>query len=130
MRKIHHKGIATDNLESLKEEYIKLGYSCINEVYDEIQKAYLCLLENSSECIELIYTDDEDSCVYNICKDNYKKEYHVCYIVESLEDEIKELKKQGCILIRDICYAKLLNANICFLYTRNREVIELVEYNE
>ena len=129
MNKIHHIGIATNDLTRLKEEYLKQNYIYVDEVYDKFQKATLCLLKRGAECIELIYTNNKESSVYDLCKNNYKKEYHVCYIVKSLKEEISKLKREGCILIQDICYAELLKSNICFLYTKDRKVIELVEDN-
>lgn len=129
MNKLHHIGIATNNLSKLKEEYLNQNYVCIGEVYDKIQKATLCLLKKDTECVELIHTNNKEAVVYNLCKSNYKKEYHVCYIVKSLNKEITKLKREGCILIKDVCYAELLKSNICFLYTKDRKVIELVEEN-
>lgn len=129
MNKIHHIGIATNDLTKLKEEYLKQNYIYVDEVYDKFQKATLCLLKRGAEYIELIYTNNKESSVYNLCKNNYKKQYHVCYIVKSLKEEISKLKREGCILIQDICYAELLKSNICFLYTKDRKVIELVEDN-
>ena len=129
MNKIHHIGIATNDLTKLKEEYLKQNYIYVDEVYDKFQKATLCLLKRGAEYIELIYTNNKESSVYNLCKNNYKKQYHVCYIVKSLKEEISKLNREGCILIQDICYAELLKSNICFLYTKDRKVIELVEDN-
>lgn len=130
MKKIHHVGVATNNLSSLKQEYIKKGYICINEIYDNVQKATLSLLKNKERCIELVYTDDIKSKVYNICHSNYEKAYHVCYIVDSLEKEIEKLKSKGCLLFTEIYNAELLNARVCFLYTKNKKIIEIGEYYE
>ena len=41
--------------------------------------------KRGAEYIELIYTNNKESSVYNLCKNNYKKQYHVCYIVKSLK---------------------------------------------
>ena len=73
---IHHVGIATNDLEGLTEEYLQNGYQIINEVYDAKQKAQLRFLSKDNHAsIELIYTDDPESRVFNLSHNNYKIEY-------------------------------------------------------
>ena len=65
--KVHHVGIATNNLDRLTDEYLKRGYRIINEVYDTKQKARLRLLSKDNQYnIELIYTKDPKSRVFNL----------------------------------------------------------------
>ncbi len=125
--KLHHIGIATNNIEKLTKEYLKDGYKVIAEVYDPIQKANLRLMQKADhDNIELITTDDQTSRVYKISKDNYKKPYHKCYLVKNIEKAVKEQKDKGFIAITAVENAVLFNRRICFLYKKG-EIIELLE---
>lgn len=125
--KLHHIGIATNNIEKLTKEYLKDGYEVSAEVYDPIQKANLRLMQKADhDSIELITTEDQTSRVYKISKDNCKKPYHKCYLVKNIEKAVKEQKDNGFIAITAIENAILFNSRICFLYKRG-EIIELLE---
>ena len=80
--------------------------------------------------IELVYTRNELSKVYNTCKNNYRMEYHKCYKVKDLPASIKALKEKNYLQITNIEYAPLLKTKICFMYSRECGLIELEEINE
>ncbi|MDD2435201.1 MAG: VOC family protein [Bacilli bacterium] len=127
---IDHIGIAVNDLEKVKAYYLEKGYEIVDTIYDETQLATLCLLhKNNENNIELIYTDNPKSPVYNLCKNNEEKEYHVCYQVSSISDSLSHLKSLGYKQISNVAYAKLLKGNICFLYSKDKTLIELVEVN-
>ena len=127
MKKLNHIGIAVNNLEKNKEKYIKEGYIVLNEVYDEIFLVNLCLMKKHNEQIELVYTQNEKSSVYNMCKNNDEKVYHKCYEVENIEESIYKLKNNGYIMTSEIVPSKLLNGQVCFLYSKEEGLIELLE---
>ena len=130
MKKIDHIGIATNNPKKLIEEYKKKGYVLLKNIYDPHQKAELYMLDNKNKNnIELVYTNNPSSPVYNLCRNNYKNKYHVCYCVDSIEYEIKLMRKKGYIPFTNIVYAELLNGNICFLFSKEKGIIELVQKN-
>lgn len=130
MMKLNHVGIATNDIEKLANEYVSKGYMIVNKVFDNIQLADLYLLrKNNSVDIELVYTSNPNSKVYNLSINNYNKQYHKCYEVENIKNEIELLKKDNYTLISDINDAILLNGKVCFLY-KNGELIELVERYE
>lgn len=124
---IHHIGVATNNLDELTDEYLRDGYRITNEVYDPGQKARLRLLSKDNQnSIELIYTDNPESRVFNLSHNNYKKEYHTCFKINNLDRAIKVFKKDGYSLITNIEIAKLFNGRICFMY-KSGKLIELME---
>lgn len=127
LNKINHIGIAVSNIEKSKDKYIKLGYKVLKEIYDEIFLADLCLMKRESEIIELIHTKDTNSKLFNICNNNIELDYHKCYEVNNIEENIKLLKKNKYLLISDIVYSKLLGGKICFLYNKKVGIIELLE---
>ena len=124
---IHHIGIATNDLERLTEEYLQSGYQVTNEVYDIKQKAQLRFLSKDNQVsIELIYTDDPESRVFNLSHNNYKIEYHTCFEVDNLKQFIDIFSNEGYLLITNIEKAELFDGKICFMY-KNGSLIELTE---
>lgn len=94
-----------------------------NMVYDEKQKANLCMIKTKNNIsIELISGD----IVENLLKKgiNY---YHTCYMVKNIEEKIKELQNSNCVLISNPKEAILFeNKKVAFLYTPFG-MIELLE---
>lgn len=127
LEKINHVGIAVPNMEKSKEKYIKDGFKVIKEGYNESFLTELCLMENGKEVIELVYTDNPKSIAFSLCSKNVETEYHKCYEVGNMEMEIKKLKEKNYIVISDIVYSKLLLGQVCFLYSRENGIIELLE---
>lgn len=94
-----------------------------NMVYDEQQKANLCMIKTKNNInIELISGET----VENLLKKgiNY---YHTCYVVSNIEEKIKELQNINCVLISNTKEAILFgNKKVAFLYTPFG-MIELLE---
>lgn len=124
---IHHIGIATNSLDELTDEYLQNGYRITNEVYDSRQKAKLRLLSKDNQNnIELVYTDNPESRVFNLSYNNYKKEFHTCFEVNNISHFINVFRDEGYLPITYIEQAKLFDGKICFMY-KNGNLIELVE---
>ena len=97
--KLHHIGIATEDIENLVE-YLKqiLNIKDISEtVYDKNQDANLCMLtlEDGTK-LELV----SGKVVEKIVK---KRQflYHTCYETENIEEEIEKLKKLDSFLVSE-----------------------------
>lgn len=127
MKKFHHIGVATNNIEKLTDEYILRGYECSGRAYDPVQKAELRLLcKKGHRNIELISTNDQKSRIFNLAHNNYKKEYHDCYQVQDISKHIEELRKKGYLQVTKIEPSTLFNGKVCFMY-KNGNLIELME---
>ena len=123
--KFHHIGVACDNLEETKN-WVKRSFP-INEeegpIFDQLQNAsFITLRMEDGFLIELISGGQ----VANFLKKGINL-YHVCYEVDHLENTIKDLKKNGAIVISKPKPAVLLNnRRIAFLNTP-LGIIELLE---
>lgn len=127
LEKLNHIGIAVTNITVSKEKYIKEGYKVIKESYDENFLTELCIMRKEDEVIELVYTNNPKSNVYNLCSKKDETIYHECYEVDNIEETIKELKNNNYIVISNIVYSKLLLGQVCFLYSKENGIIELLE---
>ena len=130
--KLHHVGIVTSDIKSgIQHHNALFNFHPITEIVeDPIQKVAVVLLsgqEAESVSIELIAPLSDDSPVANILKERTHL-YHLCFIVEDIEEALKNARKQGSIIISKPVPAKLYNEKrIAFIYTPDKYVVELLE---
>ena len=130
--KLHHVGIVVDDIESGIQRYRALfGFNPVTEVVDDpIQKVSVVLLsgpEADSVPIELIAPLTDDSPVSNILKGNVRL-YHLCFLVEDIEEALKNFRSHGAIIISGPVPADLFEGKrIAFVYTPDKFVVELLE---
>ena len=130
--KLHHVGIVVDDIESGIQRYKALfGFVPVTEVTDDpIQKVSVVLLSNPEADgvpIELIAPLTDDSPVSNILKGNVRL-YHLCFLVENIEETLKNFRSNGAIVISGPVPAELFEGKrIAFLYTPDKYVVELLE---
>lgn len=128
--KFHHIGIACFNIKDTAKFYVELGYKKNEIVYDPIQNIYICFLTKDNEpCIELLAPYDDKSPVKDILKKKGVSPYHLCYTVADIEKSVSDLvNNQDFIQISDLSPAVAINnKRVCFLFSKNTELIELVE---
>lgn len=130
--KLHHVGIVVDDIKSGIQRYKALfGFVPITEVADDlIQKVSVVLLSNPEADgvpIELIAPLTGDSPVSNILKGNVRL-YHLCFLVENIDDALKNFRSNGSIIISGPVPAELFDGKkIAFVYTPDKYVVELLE---
>ena len=130
--KLHHVGIVVDDIESGIQRYKALfGFVPVTEVADDpIQKVSVVLISNpeaDGAPIELIAPLTDDSPVSNILKGNMRL-YHLCFLVENIEEELKKFRSNGAIIISGPVPAELFEGKrIAFVYTPDNYVVELLE---
>ncbi len=120
----HHIGIATNNIEESITKLKKFfDVSNVSEVvYDVNQDASLCMVTLVDGIkIELI----NGQVVKNILK---KRQYlyHTCYLVENIDEEIKELEDDGAVLVKEPKEAILFNNKKVAFLMWNLGLIELI----
>lgn len=123
--KFHHVGIACKDLEKTKE-WVKLTHTIQEEkgpVFDKNQNAtFITLHTTEGLMIELI----SGEIVLNLIKKGISL-YHICYLVNNLDDSIAKFKENGAILVKAANPAKLFdNQRIAFINTPIG-LIELLE---
>ena len=130
--KLHHVGIVTEDIESGIQRYRAMfGFEPVTEVVDDpVQKVSVVLLSGSepdSVPVELIAPLAEDSPVSKILKSNVRL-YHLCFLVEDIEEALKNFRSQGAIIISGPVPAELFEGKrIAFVYSPDKYVVELLE---
>jgi methylmalonyl-CoA/ethylmalonyl-CoA epimerase len=130
--KLHHIGIVTDNIKSAIRHHNELfGFVPITKIVDDpVQKVSVVMLscpETDSVPIELISPLSDDSPVSQILKGKTRL-YHLCFLVEDIEETLQDFRSQGAIIISGPVQAELYEGKrIAFAYTPDKYVVELLE---
>jgi len=122
----HHIGIATNDIEKtilFVEKTFPNIKNITDIIYDDLQKANLCLITLSDDSnIELVSGEQ----VSTFLKKNIHL-YHSCWEVENIQTTINKYIKAGSILISKPKEAVLFNnRKVAFLYT-DIGIVELLE---
>ncbi len=130
--KLHHVGIVVDDIESGIQRYKSMfAFVPITEIVtDPVQKVSVVLLsdpEAGSIPVELIAPLTDDSPVSQILKGNMRL-YHLCFLVDDIEEALKNLRSNGAIIISNPVPADLFEGKrIAFVYSPDKYVVELLE---
>ena len=126
---LHHYGFATKSLEQSLKGYQSLGYQKISEIItDPIQHVKLQFLELPGfPLIELVEPLSSKSPVSKILDKNGSILYHSCYEVNDIYLKIKELRKQGFLIVVKPVEAVAFKRLIAFLYNPATGLIELLQ---
>ena len=130
--KLHHIGYAVKNVEKDKEQFLNLGFEKVSDVIiDDSRKIKIIFVKKDACLIELIEPISEDSPTYNILKKNGNSPYHICFITDDLEKEIKHLKSESYLNVAKASPAIAFNNNlVVFMYKKEIGLIEILEQKE
>jgi len=132
--RLHHIGKVVKDLEEARRYYKEtFGLDSIGGVViDPIQKVEVLLIDTGygdELTIELICPTGEDSPIYKFLKKNGEGLHHLSYQVEDIQKSIKELREKGALILGDVVPSKRHENPSVWLYTRTRELVELIEKN-
>lgn len=132
MLRLDHIGYAVTNIEEYVRDFLTPLFqprSISPAVEDPIQRVRVAFVTLASgERIELIQPLDEGSPVSKVLKGRNGGLCHLCFAVDSLPSAIEEFRKKGCLVFSGPTPATAFDGrSIAFLFTPQRDVIELVE---
>lgn len=96
--KLHHIGIAVDNIEKYYNSVLKpLGYDKLSEIfYVESQNSKMAFASNGQSAkIELVMGEGENSPTKGILQRKMGGLYHLGFITSNFEEDVENLKKNG-----------------------------------
>lgn len=127
--KFHHIGVAVKDLDATTVVYEQGGYKRSASIFDPIQNVNICwLTKDGMPTVELLSPVDDTSPVNKILEKNGVTPYHICYVVDNLEDACSDLRKQKYIMVSKTAEAvAFCGSRVCFLFNKNVGLIELVE---
>jgi len=131
--KLLHVGVAVASLDSTAEALSDLfGYRVVSGPFDDpIQKVQVNFLAQSNTDaaeIELIAPLSADSPIQSMLAKNGGGAYHLCFETSDLEAALDHAKRNGCIVVASPVPAVAFKGRrIAWIYTRSRQLFELVE---
>ena len=131
--KLLHVGVAVPTLEPTTRMLSDLlGYAIASGPFeDPIQKVNVIFLAKSDSDaaeIELIAPLGEDSPIQSILAKSGGGTYHLCFETSELEGALDHARKNGCIVVSSPVPAVAFQGRrIAWIYTRSRQLFELVE---
>lgn len=125
--KIHHIGVATNDIEATAELYRKLGYLVSETVIDQNQHVYVKFCELRGAKIELIGLIDEKSPISKLLIKSGVTPYHICYEVCNIDSAVTELRAQGYIPTTRKMASTIGGRDVIFLYHKKNCLIELLQ---
>ena len=133
--KLLHVGVAVPSLGPTTELLSNLfGYKVVSGPFDDpIQKVAVSFLAKSDEDvaeIELIAPLSVDSPITSMLAKSGGGAYHLCFETSDLEEALLHAKKNGCMVVSPPVPAVAFDGRrIAWIYTRSRQLFELVESN-
>lgn len=125
----HHFGVACRDIDRTAGEYVRLGYSKGETIFDPLQNINICFLSHPEmPAVELLSPVDSDSPIVQILGKNGVTPYHTCYSVDNLDESVKAFKRFRYIVVskpKEACAIE--GRRVSFLYNADMGLIELVE---
>lgn len=131
--KLRHVGVAVPSLGPTTELLSALfGYKVVSGPFDDpIQKVsvnFLATSSNDAAEIELIAPMSEDSPITPMLAKGGGAAYHLCFETTDIEQALVHAKSNGCIIVSPPAPAVAFDGRrIAWIYTRSRQLFELVE---
>ena len=127
--KFHHIGIAVKDIDKTATIYVNGGYEMSGIIFDPIQNVDICwLTKDGMPVVELLAPVDESSPICKIIDKNGVIPYHICYVVDDIDQAIAELRKLKYVLVsKPVEAVAIHNCKVAFLHHRHVGLIELVE---
>jgi methylmalonyl-CoA/ethylmalonyl-CoA epimerase len=131
--KLLHVGVAVPSLGPAAEALTDLfGYKVVSGPYDDpLQKVTVLFLAKTARDvaeIELIAPLGADSPIQSMLAKSGGGAYHLCFETSELEGALEHARKNGCIVVAAPAPAVAFEGRrIAWIYTRSRQLFELVE---
>lgn len=125
-----HLGIIVKSIEKSILWYQKLGYAIEGKIFEDHlqQMGGIFLNKKSSPRIELIEDLSDSKVLAKLINSQNGKIYHLAYRVERLEENLPQLLEELNVRILSPIKTGTFFKKICFVFSSEAQIIELVEY--
>ncbi len=121
--RVDHIGFVVKNAEKYRKNLPI--QTVVKSLYDPLQDAYLELIDGGGVMIELIEPQNEDAFTWNFLQKGGGY-HHICYECDSLKEAKDAIKNQFMVEVLGPIPAPLLDGQVLFARSRNREIVEFV----
>ena len=125
---IHHIGYLVTDIKKSEKQFISCGYETEQEtMYDPLRDADIEFLLNGDYRVELI-APRKQSDLYRLLSRFKNAPYHICYLVDDLEQAIEEYKSMHFVVADPPMEAPCIEGRrVTFLKTSGMGMIVLLE---
>ena len=130
MKKVEHIGIAVKNLAESNQLFESLfGKGAYKKETVEVESVSTSFYQLGDTKIELLEATDPDSAISKFIDARGEGIHHIAFEVEDIISEMKRLKEEGFILLRDEPFKGADNKLVCFLHPKsvNHILVELCQ---
>ena len=126
--KIDHIGYAVKDMDKAKSIFETLGYLFEETIMDCDRNIYIAFGKMNGYRIELVSPISSGSPVDNYLTNIGATPYHICYISNNIEEDIKLLEKKRFKVIIPLAPAIAFGGKrVVFLYSLTIGMVEIVE---
>jgi len=133
LKKIHHIAVAVDNLDEAAKFYQDgLGLDLTGIEVVSAQKTKVGFFKIGGSNIELVQPAEPDSPLDKFLKTKGQGMHHLCFEVDDIEAEIKNLLENGATMIDQKPRPGAHNSRVAFIHPKSTSgvLIELVELSK
>ena len=133
LKKIHHIAVAVDNLDEAAKFYQDgLGLDLTGIEVVSAQKTKVGFFKIGGSNIELVQPAEPDSPLDKFLKTKGQGMHHLCFEVDDIEAEIKNLLENGATMIDQKPRPGAHNSRVAFVHPKSSSgvLIELVELSK
>lgn len=129
---VDHIGYAVKDIETAKEIFCKLGFQFGDVQFDPLRSVNVCIghtsFDGTEGTVELLSPmDGVRSPIDGILSKSGATPYHICYRVANIKEAANEMRNEGFLPIGTIARSEPLDGDVCFLFSPDIGIIELVE---
>ena len=129
LKYVDHIGYAVNDIAETAKYYQAAGWELSETFEEKVQNTRIAFLRKEGfPTIELVSPLEGKSPVDNILKQVGCSTYHVCYVVEDIEQAVEDLYEEDFKpLFFPVESVAMENRKICYLYNLKVGLIELVQ---
>lgn len=128
--KLEHIGIAVQSINERRKFWEKiLGFRVNQTIEVSSRKVKVAECDVGGTKIEFLEPISDDSPIAKFLENKGEGIQHLCFEVENIEETIKNLKKEGIVMIDDVPRAGAFARKVAFIHPRSTYgvLIELCE---
>ena len=127
--KLHHIGYYVKDMDAAIKSFLRLGGAVRQPpMFDASRHVNIAFLSTGGGLLELVEPAAECTLFRNRKQWRESKPYHICYEVEDMDMELKNMQEKGALIIQPPMPAPAIdNRNVAFVYDSEIGLIELVE---
>lgn len=128
IKRIHHIGIATENLDEVSE-FFKQNFSLQPNARESFGELNFRFIPVDGASLEILQSTTEGGVISKFIEKNGQGVHHITFEVDDIQAELNRLKENGVSLINEQPYRNAHNELVAFIHPKSTHgmLIELLQ---